>query len=170
MINSSSGQMTVAITENVFIHYGKERSKQVPSTVVNIQDKQYAAADGFLCTFSNGLWNLVAVVEAKTRWPPVTYESICNDPAYDRRLVMDEEKLNRCNFIAQELGVEFWSISIFDHEKTYLVQRIKDSFGNVKSDYYLKDVEVRKNMNTQETKVKSQAFISIETAKPYKYD
>ena len=25
-------------------------------------------------------------------------------------------------------------------------------------------------MNTQETKVKSQAFISIETAKPYKYD
>ncbi len=169
-VDSSAGQQCCEITSNVLKTYEKERSQKIPTRVCVGDVADPAVADGIISSYINGEWTLTAVFEAKTRWAPVTYENLLNDPFYEGRLVMDESKLENCSLVARMMNIEFWSISIFHSEKIYTVQKIKNKWGQSVADYYIKDNKSRKNINTSDKVVKATAFISEKGHIKYSYD
>jgi len=164
---SSAGRIACEASRIAMNAYQVERSKQVPTHISHTNTEDAATPDGILSTkMKGGDYQTTAIVEAKARY--VTYDNILNNPFYERRLVMDLHKLTNCTVLSKALYCEFWSISVFESEGIYLVQRIADKWGQHLADYYTKDTKARESINSSEKIVKPMVYISIEGAKEYR--
>lgn len=166
---STAGQLACRAGTKALIAYEADRGQRVKTCIAHTDSDDPALPDGLVSTYSEekGHYINTAVMEAKTRYPPITYQNLCNDPFYDKRLLIDAHKLQNCKALAAALCCEFWSLTVFESEGLYLVQRIIDKWGRDVADYYIKEKEARKTINTTEKKVKPMAFISIDGAKPF---
>lgn len=161
--------MAIRAAEKAMDAYQVARSEKKVKTILshtNVGDP--ATPDGVLNDWNGTRFITTAIIEAKVRYAPITYENIQNNPFYNKSLVVDQHKMDNCSAVAAALCVEFWSICVFEAEGIYIVQKIKDKWGQLIPHCYTKDTLTRESINSSKKKLKPMVYISIEGHEPYR--